>query len=166
MWLDWIWTGKEKNKTTSRHHTFFLSIVYFQYLLLINLFFVLLHLLSCLVYAYTFCGTFDVHSRRTSSLEIISSVLIELFVHILSLYHVTSMTAGINFGWEWCDVYTYVHTHAYYYRKLTKKKENERVGICFDYMSSSQSKRLYGLFSIITRTSSITFTYLYIYALM
>ena len=134
MWFDWFWTGKWDRKKNyvdfDCFHAFWF--VYFRYLLLFNLLFVFTTLVILSgVYAHKYIyirfirGTFDVHSRRTSSLEIISSVLIEITVHILSLYHVMSMTAGINFRWEWCGMHMYIPTYTCTYRdwKLIKKKE-------------------------------------------
>lgn len=111
-----------------RHFSAF-SIVYFQYLSPINLLFALLHLLSCLVYVSTHvCGPFDLHSRRTSSLEIISSVWLS-FLYTSPLYHVTSMTPGINLVDE--NEAMYIDRRAFDDRKLTKNttSEKERMNV-------------------------------------
>lgn len=83
--------------------------------------------------------------------------LSSLSTQSIVLYHVTSMTPGINLVMIWSAYERWSKANNEQKSGEKRREENGRVGICFDYMSTSQSRRFYGLFSIITRTSLITY---------
>lgn len=136
-------TGKiERSDNLETSHNWYWSFVYFQYLWLINLLFVLTlaalvilsgvcaHEVSIVAVFFITVGTFDLHSRRTSfsfffsiPSEIISFRLpIELSVYIqsIALYHVTSMTPGINLVMIWSAYERW--------SKANKEQRGEREG--------------------------------------